>query len=150
MLGKIWTNPAIGLFWPSGQIAGSKQPNRWVCPYFTQHFFREYLFQSASNKTLKPLMKIQLLIIPFLTLLTSPAAAGHSKPCCSASSSLFSAALTSVSWINAVFPSAAWSSSQPDILLKAKMLQLLTLNTTQLLALASKLSHPESPAIFIS
>ncbi len=45
VLGKIWTNPATGLFWPSvwvttqkGQTFNPKQPCCWVCPYFTQHW----------------------------------------------------------------------------------------------------------------
>ncbi len=63
---KGWVKHLTQLLIESNPIAGSKQPNRWVYPYFTLHFFREYLFQSASNKTLKPLMKIQLLIIPLL------------------------------------------------------------------------------------
>ncbi len=42
MLGKIWTNPVIGLFSTNSwvkcltNLLCQNQPNRWVCPYFTQ------------------------------------------------------------------------------------------------------------------
>ncbi len=61
-LGKIWTNPANGLFSTKKWVtclslpAGSKQANRWVCPYFTQlrvmfnpAFFRMYSHISLTE-----------------------------------------------------------------------------------------------------
>ncbi len=65
MLGKIWTNPAIGLFWPSGwvkhltqllvennPIAGFVHILLSAGLYLTQHFFRECKFQNHSDGAL--------------------------------------------------------------------------------------------------